>query len=335
MRINIHGLNDELSRVRGIGSYNQMLTEAIERYGKKEGLELAETDYDVNLITDFNPVLPVKTLTNKPNVIVIHDLISLKYPQHFPLGLRGKWRSLRNLFVIKNLTGVLTDTEAVKKEILIRLGLASEKVQVVYLAAKAIFENTRTPKESPLFNKLPLEYILYVGDVTWNKNLPRLARAVKRINKTLVLVGSALQKRQSLNHPWKKSFREFLKEVENDQRFIFLGYVPDEDEVALYQRAKAVASVSLEEGFGFPWLEAAWLRTPVVVGKTAVSEEIMKEAAEYVNPLSVSSIATGLENVFYGDNRVLLTKQSERAKEFSQQKFVVKLKKALYNLLNV
>lgn len=334
MQINISGLTSQLSQVRGIGSYQQTLTEALTRYAKQTKLSINREYAKLNLITDFNLFKPLKVDRKAPSVLVIHDLIPLKYRRHFPVGLAGRLILWKNRQVIKALTGIITDSEINKAEISQQMQIDSSRVAVVYPAAKAIFENAPRGQKCTLLNQVPQEYLLYVGDVTWNKNLPRLAKAVKRINRTLVLVGSALTKRNNLDNAWLSSFKQFLQEIEGDKRFLFLGFVSDEDLVCLYQNARVVALPSVEEGFGLPWLESAWLGVPVVVGKTAVSQEIAGDAAIYVNPLSVTAITEGFENALYNNNRALVRKQLQRAKHFSQQQFVVNLEQALYNLCN-
>ena len=334
MRINVEGLNNSLSAVRGIGSYNQMLKEGIDRYGQKHNLKIESQNYDVELITDFNLYQPIKLKSDVPQVIVIHDLIPRQYQRQFPIGLKGKMTWWQNCRKISKLAGIITDSWVVKKELALTFKINPAKIKVVYPASKAIYETESQEKLPNFADKLPRRFILYTGDISWNKNLPRLGRAVKQINQTLVLVGAALTKRDNLSHPWLKSFVEFLKETKNDKRFIFLGFVPDQDVKWLYQNAGVVALPSLAEGFGLPWLEACWQASPVVVGKTAVTKEIAAEGAYFVNPLSVADIASGLESVMFGDNQELIKRQKKQAQKYSQLHFVASLKTALYNLLN-
>jgi glycosyltransferase involved in cell wall biosynthesis len=107
-------------------------------------------------------------------------------------------------------------------------------------------------------------FCLYVGDATWNKNLVNLAKAIKIANVTCVFVGKVFrinspsesegsltsdksEKSEKLKisdegqillnssglsdftHPWQKELKEFFQLIKDDKRFIFLGYVADED----------------------------------------------------------------------------------------------------------
>lgn len=331
MLIKIKTANDRLSSVRGMGSYQQMLKEAIEQYGSQFDLGIVDENPEIELLLDFNPFKKIRFDKSQKQVIVIHDLIPIKYPTHFPVGLKGKIIWWQNQKLLKKLTGIITDSETVKAELVTVLGIKPAKIAVVYPAAKRIFEQSKKAAKPSLANNLPDEFVLYTGDITWNKNLVRLAKAIVKLDKPLVLAGAALINRNYLNHPWKTSFKQFLKEIDNDKRFIFLGYVNDEALLWLYQQAKVVALPSLAEGFGLTWLEASWQKTPVVVGRNQLSEEIMGENPFYANPEKVSEIADALSKAWYCHKQASLQTQDGR---YTQRYFVAGLSKALYNLVN-
>jgi len=333
MKIKISDKQNLLSKKRGIGSYQQMLKEAISRYGEKNNLQLVDKEADVELITDFNFFLKNTCFSSKPTVVIIHDIIPLKYPRYFPAGLKGWFNWQLNLNKIKKLRGIITDSVVVKKELVDKFKLNNKQIKVVYPAAKAIYEKPPLVPVPSFSSKIPKSFFLYNGDVTWNKNLPRLAKAIKKTKFTLVLTGAALINRKNLSHPWHKSFVSFLKEVDDNPNFIFLGYVKDSELIWLYQKAKAVVLPSIEEGFGLPWLEASLLGTPVIISKTAVTEEITKGVSYFVNPLEVSSLAEALEKAFSNKETRLIVKQQNQAYFYSQKRFVVSLKTALQNLL--
>jgi glycosyltransferase involved in cell wall biosynthesis len=54
---------------------------------------------------------------------------------------------------------------------------------------------------------------------------------------------------------------------------------------------------SIYEGFGLPVVEAMACGTPVITSVGSSLEEIARDAAVLVDPYSVSSIATAIENV--------------------------------------
>lgn len=332
MRVGIYtkGIVD-LSIVRGVGSYVTMLIEAIEQFGDTYDIQLSHHHYDVLIHPGFFPYSVLELEPHIKNILVIHDLIPLKYPGHFPAGWRGVWKWFRNKYKVRSCAGVITDTEVVKKEITKYIGLSQDKIRVVYPAAKKLFYSSISSKiEDSLFAILPEKYVLYVGDVTWNKNLENLAYAVQKSNATLVLVGKALSQQDTASHPWQRSFKSFLEIVKNDKQFIFLGYVPDEQVMYLYQHALCTILPSYDEGFGLPWLEASLAGSPMVVSKIPVFEEITHGVSIYCDPHSVTSIAHVLEGAYTRQGyKAILQEQHTRAKTFSQNAFLKSFVKSL------
>jgi glycosyltransferase involved in cell wall biosynthesis len=100
---------------------------------------------------------------------------------------------------------------------------------------------------------------------------------------------------------------------------IFLGFVPDEDLPALFSLADVFAYPSLYEGFGLPPLEAMACGAPVVASNTSCLPEVLGEAARFVNPHDVNTIAEALHRVIIDDElRRNMSRQSlARAAQFS------------------
>src|SRR4051812_43930889 len=83
--------SDNLSKVRGIGRYVQTLKE---NFGN-----VFEFTSDLSSIPDhaifvnpffsfLKPPLKMRRVSRK-QVAVIHDIIPLKYPKHYPVGIKG------------------------------------------------------------------------------------------------------------------------------------------------------------------------------------------------------------------------------------------------------
>ena len=81
-------------------------------------------------------------------------------------------------------------SESSKEDIVKFVGVRKSKVHVVYLAAGEKFIKLKTQNLKLEIKKkydLPEKFVLYVGDVTWNKNLPRLMDACIELNIPLVM----------------------------------------------------------------------------------------------------------------------------------------------------
>jgi glycosyltransferase involved in cell wall biosynthesis len=71
----------------------------------------------------------------------------------------------------------------------------------------------------------------------------------------------------------------------------------DVDKATWLGHASALVYPSLDEGFGFPMLEAFSLSVPVVASHVAALREIAGGAALVADPLSVDSIAAAMVRV--------------------------------------
>jgi glycosyltransferase involved in cell wall biosynthesis len=121
---------------------------------------------------------------------------------------------------------------------------------------------------------------------------------------------------------WKDA--EFFATIERlglQESVRYLGYVPVETLVSLYNAACALAFPSLYEGCGLPVLEAMACGTPVVTSCMGGLLEIAGNATECVEPTSVESIAHGLRRVVSSAERQaeLRARGFEQAARFSWQ----------------
>jgi len=253
--------------VRGIGVHTKFLVEYLE---KIKELEVETVDfktadlskYDIAHYPSFNPFfvnLPFKKKTK--TVVTIHDLIYLIYPKHYPPGVKGEMKFILNKFLIRNADAIITISETSKKDIVRFLGVDPEKVFIIYLAPNPIFKKI---KDKSVLSKvakkygLPTDFVLYVGDVNYNKNIPGLIKACEIAHLPLVIVGKhALGiEEKDLSHPELSHLREVVKNIRDDGKVMRLGFVPDEDLVAIYNLATVYCQPSFYEGFGLPILEA-------------------------------------------------------------------------------
>ena len=206
--------SDSQSKVRGVGRYLQILKENFPDWIFFNKLQVESYKLQVFINPFFNFLQKPLTLKRiaKKQIAVIHDLIPLKYPQHFPAGIRGNFNIFLNKLALKNYDLIVTDSEASKKDIIQILKIPEEKVKVIYPCLPKIFQinspseskGSPTSAKSDKSEKLKISdesrilldssgFCLYVGDATWNKNLVNLARAIKIANVTCVLVGKVFR----------------------------------------------------------------------------------------------------------------------------------------------
>lgn len=320
-------------RVRGTGFYLQNLKTSIEKYYPENKYtyfnrgDLLKADIDIVHYPYFEPFfLTLPVFPRNKEIVTVHDLTPLVFPNHFKPGLKGmlKWQIQK--LALRNSSAIITDSESSKKDIVKYAGVNEKKVKVVYLAAGSEFKILESKEETEDVRRkygLPREFILYVGDATWNKNLPRLIKAVSKNNIPLVMVGKALvDKAIDAQNPWNKDLVEVQELAEKSKNILRLGFVSSEDLVALYNLATVFAMPSIYEGFGLPILEAMSCGCPVVASKGGSLVEVVGEAGKYVDPNDMDSIADGINEVLKSPNlqKELSQKGFVQSKKFSWHK---------------
>ncbi|MFZ5366037.1 MAG: glycosyltransferase family 4 protein [Patescibacteria group bacterium] len=327
--------------VRGVGAYTKSLVEAfgklkikneklkIDAFNfKTQNSKLKTQNYDLIHYPHFDLFFltlpwrkPIKT------IVTIHDVIPLVFPKHYPSGIRGKIKFLIQKSSLKSASAVITDSQNSKRDIVEYLGFPEEKIYVVSLAPSGVFKpekSTSLLHRIKVKYKLPEEFILYVGDVNWNKNIPGLLRAFYKLKTPsqklkLVFVGKAFLD-ESL--PEVCEILQLIKVLKLEDRVIRLGWIPEEDLVKIYNLAQVYCQPSFYEGFGLPVLEAMACGCPVVASKTSSLPEICGEGALMVNPNKTEKMVEALERAIVNTKArdALIRKGFEQVKKFSWEK---------------
>lgn len=321
-------------KVRGVGFYLSRLKDALLEYFPQnkyvffdQGNPLKE-NVDLIHYPYFDPFFSTLPLIKKyKTAVTVHDLTPLVFPEHFPAGLKGSLRWQFQRFNLKNVDGIIADSLVSKKDIERIVGISSEKVSVAYLAADEVFKQIEVGKSliESLKKKyqLPDEFVLYVGDVTWNKNVPRLLEAAVKINVPLVLVGKALAATEfDRSNKWNADLLEVERRSKNNRNILRLGFVPTEDLVALYNMATVFVFPSIYEGFGLPIVEAMQSGCPVIISHEGCMPEVGGEAVAYFDGYKTESLVEVLGNILSSKNlqKELSRKGIEQAKKFSWRK---------------
>jgi len=330
----ISTLSISAHKVRGVGYYIQHLKDALVKYAPQnkymflEDLKKIDSSTDLLHIPYFDPFfLHLPKIKKRPTILTIHDLTPIVFPKHFPVGIKGNMKWQIQKILAKQCDAIITDSNVSKYDVVRLLGVPEKKVHTIYLAADEAFmkKEVLVKQKLALLEKyaLPPNFFLYVGDVTWNKNLPRLLRALKRTSIPCVIVGKALlEKNYDSHNPWNADLRESQELIEQNRRIFPLGFVPTDDLVLLYNIATCLLMPSLYEGFGLPVLEAMQSGCPVITSRCGSLPEVVGDACLFVNPDDEEDIATTIENVY--ENTALQKELSHKglvqANSFSWEK---------------
>lgn len=329
---------------RGIGRYTRNLVEALKKLGTDHKIILtsrveAVKEADLIHYPYFDlfhwhlPILPPA----KREVVTIHDLIPLRFPESYRLGVRSGFNLWLQKHLVKRVGAVITDSGWSSKDIGEFFPKIKSKVSVVPLGVEKEFKVLPKAAVDKIGSKysLPEKYILYVGDVTVNKNLPILIEAVSGISDLgLVMVTNGMSKKDI---PEVKAVVSAVEKYGVGNRIYYLDNVkfdPGYDLVGIYNGASVYVQPSLYEGFGLPVLEAMACGTPVVAANATSLPEVAGGAALLVNP-TVESLRSGVKKVLADDKlrRELISKGKARAAAATWEKTARETFKVYENLL--
>lgn len=236
-----------------------------------------------------------------PSVATVHDLSITRFPETHPAARRRYFdiafeRSLRRA------TALITDSEAVRQEVMHDYGMAPERITAVHLGVDPAFHPRPAHAIEPLLRRWGLQagsYLLSVSTLEPRKRLEQLITAYAQLDAQtrqrcpLVLTGSP---------GWLHERIDALIEQGRAAGWLrYLGYVPQADLPALYAGARAFAMVSIYEGFGLPLLEAMASGVPVLTSDRSCMPEVAGGAALLTDPDDVHAIADGLRRVLHDD----------------------------------
>jgi len=286
--------------VRGVGFYTKNLINSL---GNTKEVELLDSPQGAEIIhyPYFDLFSHTLKIINKPTIVTIHDVIPFLYPKCYPPGIKGRINFFRQKRALKYVAQIITDSETSKKDIVRFLGVESNKVSVVYLAADDKFSKIKNKKVLEDVRRkydLPSMFVLYVGDINYNKNLETLCKACIKAKKYLVIAGKAAQQVEefsSFKHAELKHYKN-LVECFKSKYIKRLGFVPDKDLIVLHNLADVYCQPSLYEGFGLPPLQSLACGTPVIAARTNTLVEVLGDAAEYFKPNDVGALAKLLRN---------------------------------------
>lgn len=324
---------DSGHRVRGVGMYVSLIKDNIEKFDSKNKYiffkEKVPQSIDLVFYPYFDPFSRVLPFSKKiKTAVTVHDLTPIKFRKNFPSGIRGSLNWRYNKLLLRKVDTVIVDSESSRKDVVALAGVDSRKVKVVYLAVSPIYRKLKGDNfrmEARKKFDLPENFLLYVGDVTWNKNLPRIIESAISTKINLVLVGKAIAETNfDKNNPWnsdRKKIKELVKENENIK---VLGFVPDEDLLKIYNTATAVVMPSLYEGFGLPVLEAMTCGCPVITSREGSLPEVGGEAVLYTDAYSKDSIKESILKIVSDEKlRAQLSEKGiVQAKKFSTEKMM-------------
>jgi glycosyltransferase involved in cell wall biosynthesis len=262
-----------------------------------------------DLVHGPNYVVPPSAL---PTVVSVHDCWFLRQPDDVDGSVRWFGPALRR--AVRR--GVTVHVPSQHTAAQVRELLGAERVAVVPLGAPVVL-----PPAAPLhlagLDGRP--YVLALGNKEPRKNLPRLVDAFGLLQRelpdvALVLLGPDGPDRPAIDDAISRQPRAVA------DRVLLVDYVSDDQRNAVLHAAAALAYPSLDEGFGFPALEAMAAGVPVVAAEAGSLPEICGPAALLVDPLDPAAMAAAVQRVIVDDDvrAELIARGHEQVELFSE-----------------
>lgn len=331
--IDISPLIDANSQ-RGVGYFAKNLVPALQQEIKTNpdyqnwSLSLvkktppSDTNYDLIHYPFFDPFhLTLPTKKSTPTIITIYDLMPRQFKKHYPVGARGEIKWLIQRHRAQKTDLIITSSHYSKHIIKDILHYPEDKIYVTHGAANSSFrpiKNLSKLKKVRQKYKLPNKFILYVGDINWNKNIPTLVKACQKLKYPLVIVGGAATKKNIPIHPWTKDLHWLQSQIPHPL-IILTGFVPDQDLPVIFNLATTYCQPSFAEGFGLVLVQAMACACPVTFSQEASVPEIMDYNGQMFNPYSQKSLQNALKKLWTNSKlrHQYIKKGLKRAKHFS------------------
>jgi glycosyltransferase involved in cell wall biosynthesis len=280
----------------------------------------------IDLFVSPDGHIPLKSKI--PQLGVIHDINYVHYPKTIPPFARLYYNYFFPRFAQKS-DRLATVSEFSKGDICQNYQIEPEKIDVVYNGVNSFY----APLPSSVISDTRLEltngspYFIFVGAFNPRKNISRLLQAFDLFKKKtqsetkLVVVGEKMYGTSQI--------LKILKSLEFQDDVVFTGRLQVERLNKVIGSAIAMTYVSYYEGFGIPLLEAMRCDIPIVASNCTSLPEVAGDAAIYVDPFSIESIAEGMSRIDSDESlrSQLISNARVQREKFSWDKSA----KSLYN----
>lgn len=240
-----------------------------------------------------------------PTVVTVHDLIPLKLMNgeyrdlgSFRMGARARYWFRKNIDALARADLLTVPSDATRRDVERLLGLPS---RVVHLGVdEAFFEPGDEAARGGVLQRFGLapgaRYVLQVTNGFFYKNHPSFVKAFAALAREFpdlkwVRVGPA---------PTREEAGQ-ARSLGVDGRLVLVSGLSVGDLVAVYRGAAALLYPSLDEGFGWPPLEAMAAGCPVVSSAIPVLEETSGAAALTAPPEDVAALSAQVASILEDD----------------------------------
>ncbi|MBP0016112.1 MAG: glycosyltransferase family 4 protein [Cyanobacteria bacterium SBLK] len=281
---------------------------------------------DIVHICDHSSAPYIQYLHNFPHVVTCNDMLAIRSAlgeiKENPTRWTGKQLQRMILNGLNKSQRVVCISEQTKSDLMRISCLNPDRVSRIYMGLNYPYapmrESIREKKLKELNLDLDTQFLLHVGSNVWYKNrfgvisiFKNLIRYDNAKKLFLVMVGRSLTteiKEFMITHNLNYKVRELI-DIENESLR------------ALYSSATALLFPSLQEGFGWPLIEAQACGCPVFTSERPPMTEICGTTGIYLDPENHKKAAEIISKSLSILDR-LKSKSLENANKFTEEAMI-------------
>ncbi len=259
-------------------------------------LKKVASQYDLVHICDHSNAVYTLFLKRFSTIVTCHDVLAIEYARNLvpnvKVGFSGK---VLQWFIFKglNCASIVVCDSAYTKTHLINLGWYGKDISIAWLALNEDFAPTDQYQVKNTKFNLGLQpddlYFIHVGS-----DLPRKNRffVLKTFNEVKKMSPDNKLKLVFVGPRFSNVMHEYIKLMNLSDSVLSIQDAPHNELKALYSGALASIFPSLQEGFGWPIIEAQACGCPVFTSNLAPMTEVGGDGAIYIDPYDEVSSAT-------------------------------------------
>ena len=284
---------------------------------------------DIVHICDHANSFYIKYVRHRPHIVTCHDLLAIRsalgeIPSHRTSWTGRQLQSiiLRGLQAAGRTGHIACVSEATRQDILRVAGVPRDSVSQIYNGLNFPYGPLEAAQGRGKIEKFGIgkdqRFVLHVGGNSWYKNRLGVLKIFSTLQSrpegrrlSLVMAGQ----------PFTSEMRCYQRNAACDRDVLEIVNPANEELQALYSCADLMLFPSLQEGFGWPIIEAQACGCPVVTSNRAPMTEVGGDAATYIDPDDVDSAATTISQQIGKRNRPC-EKSLKNAERFSTSQMI-------------
>jgi len=296
---------------------------------------------DIVHICDHSNAFYVKYVRRRPHVVTCHDMLAIRSAIGEFACNHTSWtgRQLQNI-ILRGLRAagraghIACVSEATRQDILRVAGVPQQRVSQIHNGLHFPFSPLEPAQAREQIDKFGIRrdqrFILHVGGNSWYKNRLGILKIFSALKSwpegkelSLVMAGQ----------PFMPEMRRFQYDNAAGRDVIELIDPSNEELQALYSCANLMLFPSLQEGFGWPIIEAQACGCPVVTSNRMPMTEIGGDAATYIDPDNIEEAAATIAGRICARSQPC-EKSLKNAERFSASKMISRYLSLHQSLLN-